>query len=334
MFIDESTITISGGHGGAGIVSFGKMEKSGPDGGNGGRGGDLWVEATSDLTLLSQFQVETEFAAEDGHSGGKKKRTGKDGADLVIRLPVGTTLTEIETVRQPGLVTSGETIELTSVGQRVLISKGGIGGRGNYEFRSPRRTTPRFAQSGLPGEKRIFHVNLKLIADFGLIGLPNAGKSSLLNELTNANAKVGNYSFTTLTPNLGICDGRVIADIPGLIEGAHEGRGLGIKFLKHIEKVAVILHCISAESQDLAADYNTVREELALFKKRLLKKPEVLLLTKSDMVEDHAELLDKVELLKRLNPNIITISIHDLDAIEKLKSIVKKNTRSNFLPVN
>nr|MBP7119271.1 GTPase ObgE [Candidatus Woesebacteria bacterium] len=176
MMIDEATITFTGGHGGTGIVSFGKMTGSGPDGGNGGRGGDIFVEAASDLTLLAQFLTQTEFEAENGIPGGKKKATGRDGKDLTILLPVGTTLTEIETVREPGLVTSGETIDLVEVGQRVMISKGGRGGRGNFEFRSPRRTTPKFAQNGLPGEKRLFHINLKLIADFGFVGLPNAGK--------------------------------------------------------------------------------------------------------------------------------------------------------------
>jgi GTP-binding protein len=318
MMIDEATITFTGGHGGTGIVSFGKMTGSGPDGGNGGRGGDIFVEAASDLTLLAQFLTQTEFEAENGIPGGKKKATGRDGKDLTILLPVGTTLTEIETVREPGLVTSGETIDLVEVGQRVMISKGGRGGRGNFEFRSPRRTTPKFAQNGLPGEKRLFHINLKLIADFGFVGLPNAGKSSLLNELTNAKAKVGNYAFTTLSPNLGVMEKSILADIPGLIEGAHTGRGLGFKFLKHIEKVNVILHCISAENENAWESYETIRTELASYKKDLVQKKEVIVITKVDLV-DEKKVAAIVKLFKKSGKEVLTASIYDPESIAALK---------------
>ncbi len=318
-FIDEVVLTISGGHGGAGLVSFGKMAKSGPDGGNGGRGGDYYVEAKRDNTLLAQFASETEFAAPDGLQGGKSKRTGKDGTDSVLYLPVGTTLTEIETIHPNGITTSGETIELLEPGQRVLIATGGRGGRGNYEFRSSRRTTPKFAQSGLPGQKRIFHINLRLMADAGLIGLPNAGKSSLLNILTNAKAKVGAYAFTTLSPNLGVFDSYIIADIPGLIEGAHEGRGLGDVFLKHIDRVGVLIHCVSAEEADVVSAYETVRNEMTRYDKSLGKKREIILLTKVDLVDDKTrDALVKV--LKQKNSNTFVVSLFDENLVEDTRA--------------
>lgn len=318
MLIDKAEIVVSGGHGGAGKVSFGKSMTSGPDGGNGGDGGDLYVKGSSNLTLLNQFSTEQNFAAHDGEAGGQNRRTGKRGRDLEILLPVGTTITEIATERSEGFVTEGQTYEITSTDDRFLIAKGGIGGKGNWEFRSPRRTTPTFAQSGLPGEKRQLLIELKLIADFGLIGLPNAGKSSLLNELTNAKAKIGNFAFTTLSPNLGNIHGHIIADIPGLIEGAHTGRGLGTAFLKHIEKVSVLLHCVSSESEDIVHDYQLVREELGSYNKELLQKKELVLLTKTDVCSEK-EVEEKKKLLQSVNKNIFAVSIHNYENIEELK---------------
>ena len=208
--------------------------------------------------------------------------------------------------------------EIKKVGQRELLCKGGKGGRGNYEFRNPQRTTPEFAQPGLPGEKKEVILNLKLIANYGLIGLPNTGKSSLLNELTAASAKVANYPFTTLEPNLGVLDGRVIADIPGLIEGASAGKGLGIKFLKHIEKVGLLLYTVSLESDDPVRDYQTVRNELEKYNPELLEKKEIILLTKSDLL-DKKDLENKLKLMKKFKKEIFPISIHDWDSISKLK---------------
>ncbi len=300
MLIDKAEITVRGGHGGAGCVSFGFLRQSGPDGGNGGRGGDVYMRSTSDLTLLNQFTSKFDFAAPNGENGTKNKKTGKGGDDIELLVPVGTVVINKE---------SGEEMfEFKYVDQRELIAKGGNGGWGNFEFRNPTRTTPDFAKPGLPGQKLDIILNLKLIADYGLIGLPNAGKSSLLNELTRAQAKTANYPFTTLTPNLGAIGTKFIADIPGLIEGASTGKGLGIGFLKHIEKVKILLHCISSESEDIERDYNIVREELAKYNKELLKKKELIIITKSDILKDKIKF-----------KNSINVSIHDWDSIESLK---------------
>ncbi len=311
MLMDTAIVTLAGGHGGAGIVSFGKKARSGPDGGNGGKGGDLYVRATSDITLLNQFNVQSSFTAPDGKPGGKYRQSGKDGEDMELLLPKGTSIFDTET---------GEFIlELTEIGQKELLCIGGKGGRGNYEFRSAKNTTPEYAQSGLRGQKRGLKLVLKLIADFGLIGLPNAGKSSLLNELTNAKAKIGDYAFTTLSPNLGIMNGKVIADIPGLIEGASTGKGLGIGFLKHIEKVGVLIHCIEADSIDPLKDYKVVHEEIKSYNKVLLQKPEIILITKSDLVDKKIITKLKKDFGKK-STNVLPVSIHDFESLEKLKA--------------
>jgi GTPase len=322
MLIDEVEITLKAGNGGPGRVSFGKMLKSGPDGGDGGRGGDLYVKAVSDLYALNQFSSVKLKAAQNGEIGGQNQKDGKRGNDLTIELPVGTTLIDQET---------GEQIDLTEVGQTILVAKGGIGGLGNYDLRSSRNTTPMKAQGGRPGDTRNFKAILKLIADFGLIGLPNAGKSSLLNELTNARAETADYAFTTLEPNLGVLqenkydeNKKILADIPGLIEGASKGKGLGIKFLKHIEKVALLLHCIAADSQDILQDYKTIREELKEFGHGLDQKPEVILLTKTDLVEKD-QLKDQMQKLKKLKKKVYAVSIHDFESLESLKKILKDN---------
>ncbi len=302
MLLDKVDVTFSAGNGGNGKVSFKKLGR-GPDGGNGGKGGDLYVTATSDLTVLYQFSQKDILAAENGIPGGDNIKSGRKGEDLIITLPVGTSIIDRETGR---VVT-----ELTTVGETIKLLKGGDGGHGNWEFRSARNTTPMKAQKGFPGESLNLTLDLKLIADFGLIGLPNAGKSSLLNELTNSNARVGNYAFTTLSPNLGVVNGKVIADIPGLIEGASTGKGLGINFLKHIEKVKVIIHCIDAQSTDYERDYNIVRNELKIYNKEMLKKKEIILLCKSDLVNDIKKFKDT-----------IPVSIHDLDSIKKIKKLL------------
>ena len=315
MLIDEvENIIFRAGHGGPGRVSFvpSRNQKGGPDGGNGGRGGDINIKVTSDLTVLNQFSKTQKIAAENGQFGDRNKKTGKDGKNLEITLPIGTLMIDQY---------SGDQIELNNMEQRILLCKGGLGGRGNAQLANSRNTTPRYAQTGLPGEEKHLKLILRLIADFGLIGLPNAGKSSLLNELTAANVKVASYPFTTLEPNLGVIDGKIMADIPGLIEGASTGKGLGIKFLKHIEKVGLLLHCITSESDDVARDYQVVREEMKKFNPELLKKKELILLTKSDLV-DKEEVKKKTSQLKKFTRKILPISIHDWDSLEKLKILL------------
>lgn len=313
MLIDEVNIKLMAGHGGAGKVSFNPGRYGGPSGGNGGKGGNIYAKVTSDLTALSQFAQKTEFEAENGEAGGSNKKSGHAADDLTFEFPIGSVLIDDET---------GEVIELDHLDKTVLLCLGGLGGKGNFEFRSSTNTTPRYAQPGQEGQVRKFNVILKLIADFGLVGLPNAGKSSLLNELTRADVKVASYPFTTLEPNLGAINGKIIADIPGLIEGAHSGKGLGIKFLKHIEKVSVILHCISAESDDLSRDYKTVRGELEQYDQKLTQKPEIIILTKTDLI-DTKTLDQKLLELAALKRKVIPVSIHDFESLEKLKQILK-----------
>ena len=315
MLIDEAEIIIRGGHGGAGLVSFRGKKGGGPDGGGGGRGGSVYVKATSDIYALQQFLSKKICKAEDGEGGGVETRSGANGRDLILTMPVGTLITDEK----------GSEIELTTIGQEVLLAKGGLGGRGNESFKSPNKTTPTYAQKGLKGQEKSLKIKLKLIADFGLIGLPNAGKSSLLNEITNANIKIGDYPFTTLEPNLGVLNGKVLADIPGLIEGASEGKGLGHKFLKHIEKVKLLLHCISCESDDPLKDYKIIREELKKFNPDLLNKKEMILLTKSDLKEtERSPLAARTKLKKIGEKEVIPISIHDWDSIQILTKILSE----------
>lgn len=310
MLIDEVEITLKAGHGGAGRVSFNPGRYGGPNGGNGGKGGNIISTVTSDLTALNQFAHKKIFEAKNGEMGGSNKRSGSDAPDIEFQFPIGTHLIDQR---------SGTIIELNDLDQKILICRGGLGGLGNFEFRSSTNTTPRYAQPGLNGEEKTFMVILKLIANFGLIGLPNAGKSSLLNELTKANVKVASYPFTTLEPNLGALNGKIIADIPGLIEGASGGKGLGIKFLKHIEKVSLLLHCISAESENPNRDYKTIRKEMEEYDSALMTKPEIILLTKTDLV-DAKTLAKKIKSLSVFKKEILPVSIHDWESIEDLKN--------------
>lgn len=309
MLIDEVEITIRAGHGGAGKVSF---DGNGPDGGNGGKGGDVFITATSDLRALNQFSSDSNVVATDGMAGTKRRSSGKKGKDVVVIIPMGTSLTDQD---------SGEVWEINNHEENILICKGGLGGRGNFEFKSSKNRSPSYAQPGLAGEYKKFHVVLKFIADFGLIGLPNTGKSSLLNELTNANASVGAYPFTTLEANLGAFGQKIIADIPGLIEGASQGKGLGTKFLKHIEKVKMLLHCVAADSEDVLTDYETINEELRKFSPDLINKSRLILLTKTDLV-DKKTIAEKIKQLTKLKFPIYPVSIHDLASLEKIKQVL------------
>ncbi|MEK7550404.1 MAG: GTPase ObgE [Patescibacteria group bacterium] len=313
MLIDIAEVFIKAGDGGGGRVSF-RRNMKGPDGGNGGRGGDLYISTKSDLKLLNQFSTNTNFSAENGNSGGANRKTGKDGKDLEIYLPLGTCVIDKNTGK--------EIYDLNIVGERILLCKGGQGGLGNWEFRSAEETAPRHAEPGQKGQLKELTLSLKLIADFGFIGLPNAGKTSLLNELTGAHEKTANYSFTTLSPALGVLNHKIIADIPGLIEGASAGKGLGIDFLKHIEKVKVIVHCISCESSDLLKDYQIVRAELKKFNPKLLGKRELILLTKSDLV-DKKYLKNAKSKLKVSTDEVLAVSVNDWESLEKLKLFLK-----------
>ncbi len=315
MLVDEVIITIKAGNGGFGAVSFGKGSKSGPDGGNGGDGGSLYFKASSDLTLLEQFHPDQAVSAENGHDGGKEKMFGKKGADLEILIPIGSRVTDLETK---------EAFEFNKTGDKRLLCKGGVAGIGNFELRSSRNTAPKFTTPPTPGQTRKIEINLSFIADYGLIGLPSSGKSSLLNELTNAKARTAEYHFTTLSPNLGVLPNKkIIADIPGLIEGASQGKGLGIKFLKHIQKVNLLLHCVSSDSTNPVSDYEVVRKELEKFNKSLLNKKELILLSKSDLV-DEKEIKKIKTKLKKLDRKIISTSIHDERSLESLLKILQQ----------
>jgi GTP-binding protein len=274
----------------------------------------VFAEGVSDIGALLQFRYKKEFKAEDGGMGGAQFRDGKTGADLIFKVPTGTVIHNL---------TNGTDVEISKPGERVLLAAGGIGGRGNFHFRSSRNTTPTQSQGGRPGEAFTLRLELKLIADVGFIGLPNAGKSSMLNALTRASAKVANYPFTTLEPNLGAYFELILADIPGLIEGSSTGRGLGIKFLRHVERTRTLFHFVSAESATPAKDYKIIRKELGAYNKELLKKPEFLFLTKSDLVTP-TDLKKKLAALKKLNTKAIAVSIHDAASIKKVQTILNK----------
>lgn len=317
MLVDDVTVSIKAGNGGNGAVSFrrnAQTAKGGPDGGNGGNGGNIYFEGTSDATLLQQFQYKKSLHAEDGIKGMYNNLYGRNGEDLIVKVPVGTRVTDVDT---------GWKTDIDSA-KKVLIARGGWGGKGNNEFKSATNQAPRFAEKGTEGEARKIRLELRLIADVGFIGLPNAGKSSLLKALTNANPKIGDYPFTTLEPNLGVLDGVILADIPGLIEGASKGKGLGIKFLKHIEKTRLLMHCIDVTTDDILRAYNTVRDEFSAYNESLLKKTEVILLTKVDLVTEK-ELMRKKQLLRSLKNKILVCSIHDEKLLKDLRKVLLEN---------
>jgi GTP-binding protein len=314
MLIDEVQITIKAGNGGDGrahLYHDGQRPKGGPDGGKGGKGGDVYFKAVSDISRLSQYRFKKKFEAENGDMGGVNQSSGKDGKDLFLEVPVGTILR----------YDNGTLHEFTIEGETYLAAKGGSGGWGNYHYRSATNQTPKEYQKGFQTPVRSLFLELKLIADVGLIGLPNAGKTSLLNELTAANAKVANYAFTTLEPNLGVIKGgKIIADIPGLIDGASDGKGLGVKFLKHIERTKLLIHCLSAESTNLKKDYQIVRQELEKYSTNLSSKPEIIVLTKSDLLDVKAA----TKLAKSIKAKLI-VSIIDDNSLKNLSDTITKS---------
>ncbi len=279
MFVDTAKVFIQAGKGGDGVVSWRHeiyVDKGGPDGGDGGKGGDVVFEATNNLNTLIDFRFKPELKAEPGQNGSKQKKRGRSGGDKIVKVPVGTL------VKKDGVVLA----DFTKHGQQVIIAMGGDGGFGNAHFKSSTRQAPKIAERGELGDQFEAELELKLLADVGLVGFPNAGKSTFLSVVSNARPEIANYAFTTLTPNLGVADidssSLLVADIPGLIEGASEGKGLGDTFLRHVERTAVLLHLIDVYSDDVAEAYTTIRTELAQYSSDLAERPEVIALTKCE----------------------------------------------------
>lgn len=296
-FLDEAKIFLKSGDGGAGCVGFRRekfIEFGGPDGGNGGKGGDIIFEAVSNLNTLIDFRYHQHFKAEKGHQGMGGRRSGAAGETLVIRVPLGTQI----------LAEDKETVlaDFTEEGQRLVFLKGGDGGFGNEHFKSSTNRAPRHASPGWPGEELWVWLRLKLIADVGLVGLPNAGKSTFLSVVSRAKPKIADYPFTTLIPNLGVVyihdKEFVVADVPGLIEGAHEGVGLGTRFLGHVERCKAILHLIDGTQENVVGAYKTIRHELDLYGQGLKEKTEIIVLNKADALTDEA-IAEKIKALKR-----------------------------------
>lgn len=306
-FLDLAKVYVRSGSGGNGCVSFRRekyVEYGGPDGGDGGRGGDVWAEAVDGLNTLIDFRYQQHFFAKNGQGGMGRQRTGKDGDDIVLRVPVGTEILDEDE----------ETVvaDLAHLGDRVLLAKGGNGGFGNLHFKSATNQAPRRANPGQEGVERTLWLRLKLIADAGLLGLPNAGKSTFLAATSNARPKIADYPFTTLHPNLGVVgvDGVefVVADIPGLIEGAHEGHGLGDRFLGHVERCSVLLHLIDGTSQTIAEDYRTIIHELEAYGGHLAEKPRVTVLNKVDALDEDTRAEAKATLEAEVGRPVLEMS--------------------------
>ena len=317
MFADSATVIVTAGRGGNGGLSFRHekyIDKGGPDGGDGGRGGDVVFLADENLNTLSHFRQRQELTAKEGQAGTERKKHGRNGEDLIVKVPVGT------------MVYNGDelVVDLTEHGQQAVIAKGGQGGFGNAHFKSSTRQAPRIAEVGERGESFEARLELKLLADVGLVGFPNAGKSTFLSVVSNARPEIADYAFTTLTPNLGVADidetSLLIADIPGLIEGASQGKGLGDAFLRHVERTAVLLHLIDVYNDDVAAAYRTIRSELEQYSPTLIDRPEVVALTKTEGMD--AELLamqrEALQAVVRPETPIFTISAQAKHGLEDL----------------
>lgn len=311
-FVDEARIYAESGKGGDGVIRWLRTKESargGPSGGDGGRGGDVVLVGVRDLAALAHYRYEKKFKAENGEAGKSELKHGKNGADAILNVPVGTLVRIRET---------GEEYEITREDERIVLFRGGKGGLGNARFKSSTNQNPFQQTKGKPGKGGDIELTLKIIADAGLIGLPNAGKSSLLNALTRAKSKVGAYPFTTLGPNLGEFYGRILADIPGLIEGASTGRGLGIKFLKHVERTGILLHLVSADQDDPLAAYREVHKEVESFGHELTKKREIIILSKIDLISpDMCE--TKMQLLAReTGREVLAVSVKEPKSVKAL----------------
>lgn len=324
MFVDKVTVRVQAGDGGNGIVSFRHekyVDKGGPDGGDGGKGGDIVAVATTNIDTLASFRFQRQIVAPSGKNGSAVKRKGRSGADFEVAVPVGTVVS-----RMDGSIVA----DLKEVGQRVVIAKGGKGGFGNAHFVSSTRQVPRVAEKGETGEAYEAQLELKMIADVGLIGLPNAGKSTLLSVISNARPEIADYPFTTLRPNLGVADvggedSLLFADIPGLIEGASHGKGLGIEFLRHVERTSVLLHLIDIHSEDIEGDYKTITEELAAYSAVLAERPRIVVLTKIEGV-DKKVLATKQKMLAKIMPKratLMAISAQAGEGVQELLYAVK-----------
>ncbi len=322
-FLDLAKVYIRSGGGGAGCVSFRRekfIEYGGPDGGDGGGGGSVWAEAVEGLNTLIDFRYQQHFFAKSGQPGMGRQRTGKDGDDIVLRVPVGTEILDEDE----------ETVvaDMTEVGQRVLLARGGNGGWGNLHFKSSTNQAPRRANPGQEGVERTLWLRLKLIADVGLLGLPNAGKSTFLAATSNARPKIADYPFTTLHPNLGVVgvDGVefVVADIPGLIAGAHEGRGIGDRFLGHVERCAVLLHLVDGTSETIAEDYHTIIGELEAYGGHLADKPRITALNKIDALDDEERAAAQAELEDAAGAPVLAMSGVSRDGVTEVLRALRR----------
>ncbi len=321
MFVDELKIKARAGKGGDGVVRWlhikGK-EFSGPAGGNGGVGASVYARAVRDLNILYNYRNKKEFIAENGGDGQKDSREGKNGDTLFIDVPIGSVITNTDTE---------DRWELLEEGQKVLLLKGGRGGLGNEYFKGSKNTTPQEFTVGKLGEKGNFFIEVELVVDAGFVGLPNAGKSSLLNTLTSAKRKVADYPFTTLEPGLGELYGYILADIPGLIKGAAAGKGLGHKFLRHIKRTKVLLHCVPLDSDDVIKTYEAVRNELSEYDTSLTEKPELVILTKKDLRDENETESIWRKILGK-NKNVVVVSVYDKDSIKSLSDTIIKFLRA------
>jgi GTP-binding protein len=327
-FVDEAVISVRSGDGGRGCVSFRRekyIPKGGPDGGDGGNGGDVIIRATKRLHTLTDYNLRKHFKAQNGRPGRGKDQTGKDGKDVILEVPLGTIIYDHE---------SGELLaDLIQEDQEIFAIPGGKGGKGNQHFATPTNRTPRIAQPGLPGQKRIIRLSLKYLADIGLIGLPNAGKSTLLSRLTNARPRIDGYPFTTLVPNLGVLvfddeSTLTMADIPGLIDGASEGRGLGHRFLRHIERTRLLLHLIDityVPEHDLLEDFFSLKDEMEKFDPSLIQKDQMVLINKTDIHSpEHRNIESIIRAFEEMGIDAVPISALTGEGLDEVKQVLAR----------